>query len=723
MKRITSLLLLAVTTLTLPLSALAQEAAGRVLVAVGEVSIVRGNQQIPARSGTEVRTGDTVQLGASSNAQVRFTDESIVALRPNTTFRIDQYQFGGGLAASAEKALFSLLKGGLRTVTGVIGRRNQNDYGVTTTTATVGIRGTHYVLLSCDNSCLNPDGSIAPNGTYGSVTNGRIAVINQTGETQFGADSYFRVADTKSLPTRLLTPPGFLQDVLEGRARQSRSQLATTPQPGAQQQPSADPVQVAALGGTTSGYLSPLAQTGADGSTSGDSRVSTIASVLAAPTVLATNQFQATNQISTAGPASVITPGFTGTVFYRVNGPFNIPSSCTSPPCDVFTAGNIFVGVNLALQRATVSTVLLATNGTMYNLSTPLNTDGLPITISGNQVIFGGTLSRTDPRFVEQTGSFRCSNCSPSGFVDTISINGTISNGVASLVLGATDGSISVSLPQATPPNNLGAAIVIQTCTANCTTANPTTAGASAASTTYWNVAINGSGQLTRYGAQDSGGTGPANAVTNSVGRLTGFVNTASNQTVGSDAAAGNLIWGTWTGPGARLTDTNYTAYTSGNNQRQPWIVGDLTNTVPATLGTQTYTLISTTAGLAAAFSGTTQSINSASLAADFVNRSMTLSVSVNNSNGSTNPALRNTFQSTGSSGISPINSRFSAGFSTTTCTGPCNSGVGTADGSFSGFFTGPQAQGAAAAITIGFGASANPSTGGGVSAVIGLKR
>ncbi len=710
-------IVLAVAALVAPVTSLAQQAAGRILVAVGEVSILRAAKTIPAPTGTAVLTGDTVQLGARSNAQVRFTDESIVALRPDTAFRVDEYQFREQDAAIG-RAFFSLVKGGLRTITGVIGRSNQENYAVRTTTATVGIRGTHYVLVVCDANCLNPDGSQALSGTYGSVTDGRIGVVNKSGETQFGANSFFRVADINTAPVRLLAPPGFLQDVLEGRARRSQSELAATPQPESQ-----SPVQVAVAGVITDS-LSPLAPTGSTGSTTGDTRVSSIASTLAAPVALTTTQFQATNQLSTAGPSSIITPGFTGTTYYRINGPFSLPVSCNNPPCSTVTAGQIVLGVNLSLQRATLSTALLDSNGTMFNVGTPLNSGGVPITLSGNQITFSGTLLRSDPLFVEQSGSFRCTGCGPSNnFVDSITISGTISGGIANLTLRLVDaggaGQITVSLPSATPPNNLGAAMVIQTCTANCTTANPTTAGAVAVGQSLWNVSVNGAGQLTRFGAQDSGGTGPSSAVTNSVGRLTGFVNTAVNTTLGSDATAGNLIWGTWTGPGAKLTDGEYTAYTSGNNQRQPWMVGDLTNTVPASLGTQTYTLIGV-APFASAFSSATQRVNSASLSADFVNRTMSLSVNVTNN---ASPTNNNTYQSVGSSGISPINGRFSAGFSTTTCTGACNSGVGTPDGSFSGFFTGPQAQGAAVAVTVGYGATASPTTGAGVSGVIGLKR
>ena len=80
-----SLLLL----LLIPTLACAQ--AGRLLLAAVEVTIVRAGQEIRAAAGTAVQSGDTLRVGARSNAQLRMSDESIIALRQNTEFRIDEY--------------------------------------------------------------------------------------------------------------------------------------------------------------------------------------------------------------------------------------------------------------------------------------------------------------------------------------------------------------------------------------------------------------------------------------------------------------------------------------------------------------------------------------------------------------------------------------------------------------------------------------------------------
>lgn len=201
------------------LASLAAQAApvGRVLVAVGDTSAVRGGQPINLSAGSAVEVGDTLQVGEKSNLQVRFVDEAIVALRANSAFKIDDYKFAQ--EPESDSSIFSLIKGGMRTITGAIGKLSRKNYAVKTETSTIGIRGTHFNLVHCNNDCRNPDGSLGQNGTFGAITDGRIAVGNQSGEREFGKNEFFFVANAGSLPEQLLVPPAFLRDRLDGMTR------------------------------------------------------------------------------------------------------------------------------------------------------------------------------------------------------------------------------------------------------------------------------------------------------------------------------------------------------------------------------------------------------------------------------------------------------------------------------------------------------------------------
>ena len=199
--------------------------AGRVLAIAGEGSIARSGQRLPLRAGAEIQSGDVLEVGDKSALQVRFTDESIVALRANSQFKIEEYKYDKD--AGSDRSIFGLLKGGIRTVTGLIGKANQKNYMVRTATATVGIRGTHFTVVSCNNDCINPDGTPALNGTFGGVTDGRIEVANDGGKQEFSQQDYFYVSDAATAPVRLLAPPAILND--RSLVISSRRPATTTP--------------------------------------------------------------------------------------------------------------------------------------------------------------------------------------------------------------------------------------------------------------------------------------------------------------------------------------------------------------------------------------------------------------------------------------------------------------------------------------------------------------
>ena len=206
--------------LMLCVSAACAQAIGRVLMAAGSIVIVRGASEFPGAVGTAIAAGDRIRTGENSNAQIRFSDGGVVALRPQTDFRIDEYNYTGAQDGT-EKAFFSLFKGGLRTITGAVGHLSPNNYGIRTRVMFTGVRGTHFNLVDCYGSvCKDSDGKPAPDGLYGGVTEGRVAITpneKQDAERQFGAGEFFVVADAHTPARQLIEPPSFLTDKLEGQ--------------------------------------------------------------------------------------------------------------------------------------------------------------------------------------------------------------------------------------------------------------------------------------------------------------------------------------------------------------------------------------------------------------------------------------------------------------------------------------------------------------------------
>jgi len=152
-------------------SAEALAAAARVDFVYGQVRVAGlDGQEQPLLRGAELNNGDTVRTG-EGRAQLRFTDGAYVSLQPQSEFAIRDYRFDGKTDGT-ERGFFGLLKGAMRTVSGLVGRVNRDQYRVTTPTATIGIRGTGGVIQVRDDgstlivgtsgiwSLANPAGSI-----------------------------------------------------------------------------------------------------------------------------------------------------------------------------------------------------------------------------------------------------------------------------------------------------------------------------------------------------------------------------------------------------------------------------------------------------------------------------------------------------------------------------------------------------------------------------------
>jgi hypothetical protein len=215
---------------------------GRVLLATGEAVAVRDKQIVKLAYGSAVQNGDVLRTGSASTLQVRFIDESMLALRENSELRIDEFRYSGKEDGS-DRGFFSLLKGGLRKVTGLVGRTNHKNYQMNSIVGTIGIRGTDYATTLCRQDCRNPDGTLARDGQYTRVigashgTN-RVTYSNQMPEREFGIGESFFAADFSTGPQRLLEPPPFVGVPVSGTAKPpAGTGIERTAAGGAQQDP------------------------------------------------------------------------------------------------------------------------------------------------------------------------------------------------------------------------------------------------------------------------------------------------------------------------------------------------------------------------------------------------------------------------------------------------------------------------------------------------------
>lgn len=117
----------------------------KVFSMTGTVSAATGAAPAqPVKVGDTIRVGQTAVTAANSTVVLQFPDGQLTALSPNTRMTIEQYQFNE--QAKSGNILLNLVRGGMRAVTGLIGRTSPDKVAFKAGTATIGVRGTDLTI-------------------------------------------------------------------------------------------------------------------------------------------------------------------------------------------------------------------------------------------------------------------------------------------------------------------------------------------------------------------------------------------------------------------------------------------------------------------------------------------------------------------------------------------------------------------------------------------------
>lgn len=114
----------------------------------GKASILRESKSIDATLGAKLKSKDSIITQNDTKVQLIFKDDTIITIGKNSTFSISEYIFD---EQNEPIATFGLLKGAMRTITGKIGKIAPHKFKVKTKTATIGIRGTNFSIVSRGN--------------------------------------------------------------------------------------------------------------------------------------------------------------------------------------------------------------------------------------------------------------------------------------------------------------------------------------------------------------------------------------------------------------------------------------------------------------------------------------------------------------------------------------------------------------------------------------------
>lgn len=123
---------------------------GRVVWVKGTFKAIMPNKEERILQKTSViYEHDELITDVNTQAQIVFTDNTLMTFRPETKFYINSYAYSkveNKTTHSAGKYIMDLFEGGFRTITGLIAKSNPSDYRVNTPVATIGVRGTDYTV-------------------------------------------------------------------------------------------------------------------------------------------------------------------------------------------------------------------------------------------------------------------------------------------------------------------------------------------------------------------------------------------------------------------------------------------------------------------------------------------------------------------------------------------------------------------------------------------------
>lgn len=130
--------------LALPGAAAAQEWAGTVKSAQGQVQAERSGQWLPLKTGDRVLPGDRLQTGKDGQVAVTLRDDTLISAGPGSQLVIREFSFNP--ATHEGGMVVSVLRGVSAMVSGLVAKANPQAMRVNTPTTTIGIRGTELIV-------------------------------------------------------------------------------------------------------------------------------------------------------------------------------------------------------------------------------------------------------------------------------------------------------------------------------------------------------------------------------------------------------------------------------------------------------------------------------------------------------------------------------------------------------------------------------------------------
>lgn len=139
--------------LSLALGALAGAAHAQSGAPVGEVSLVLGEATRHAADGEfsklargmTISVNDRIETRSNGHVHIRFVDNALVSVRPNSRLTIDRYEYDSN-RPELSSVKFELLEGVTRAISGDAAKAARDRFRLNTPIAAIGVRGTDFVV-------------------------------------------------------------------------------------------------------------------------------------------------------------------------------------------------------------------------------------------------------------------------------------------------------------------------------------------------------------------------------------------------------------------------------------------------------------------------------------------------------------------------------------------------------------------------------------------------
>lgn len=182
---------------------------GRVVWVKGDAfkAVMENKEERLLQKSSVIYLHDMLVTNEKTQAEIVFTDNTLITFRENSKFSIDEYSVKAkDKKGSVGKSVMNLIEGGFRTVTGLIAKNNSSDYSVNTPVATIGVRGTDYTV------------QLKGGELFIGFKQGQPCVTPNKNNKQLCLDSktpYAKVASATSAPEGMTQKPEALGDDLE----------------------------------------------------------------------------------------------------------------------------------------------------------------------------------------------------------------------------------------------------------------------------------------------------------------------------------------------------------------------------------------------------------------------------------------------------------------------------------------------------------------------------